>query len=227
MAPPQPVEASMDSLTSSESWSELNDARRRIRERWPTIWKLRVVPRAMGHAAARIAAGAVVLDIGAGDGRFGRKLAQGATYRVLDTDPRVRADHRSLDEVADASIDAIACFEMIEHVTLAEAAALAAGCARVLRPGGRLFVSTPNIHHPWSYLRSATHRTPFCYDELGGLLELAGLRVEEMLRCHRDAPLKAMARRLAYPLHRLLGVDYAKGILAVARRPDDSTRPEM
>ncbi len=178
-----------------------------------------MVPRAMAHAAARIAPGATVLDIGASDGRFGRKLAPGATYRVLDTDPRVRADFRSLDEVGDASCDAIACFETIEHVTLAEASALALGCARALRPGGRLFVSTPNIHHPWSYLRSATHRTPFCYDELGGLLELAGLEVEAMFRCHRDAPLKAVARALAYPLHRLLGLDYAKGILAVARRP--------
>ncbi len=203
----------------AESWSELNDARRRIRERWPTIWKLRVTPRAMAHAALRIAPGATVLDIGASDGRFGGRLAPGTAYRVLDTDPRVRADHRSLDEVGEASCDAVACFETIEHLTLAEAFALARGCARVLKPGGRLFLSTPNVHHPWSYLRSATHKTPFCYDELGGLLELSGLLVEDLLRCHRDAPLKALLRALAYPLHRLLGTDYAKGILAVARRP--------
>ena len=28
-----------------------------------------------------------------------------------------------------------------------------------------LFLSTPNVHHPWSFLRSATHLTPFCYDD--------------------------------------------------------------
>ncbi|MFI5402007.1 MAG: class I SAM-dependent methyltransferase, partial [Planctomycetota bacterium] len=173
-----------------------------------------------------IRAGERVLDIGASDGRFGRRLPQGVVYKTLDTDPRVRADFRSLADVEPGTFDAVTCFETVEHLDLGAAASLLAGAARALRPGGRLFVSTPNIHHPWAYLRSATHRTPFCYDELGGLIETQGFVVEEILRCHKDAALKALARRLAYPLYRAVGVDWAKSILAIARRaprPAEST----
>jgi len=207
------------------SWSELNEARKAVRRRWPSIWRLPRVGRSTRHAAARIRPGDKVLDVGASAGRFGAGLA-GADYKTVDTDPGVDADHRSLDEVAAGSIDVVVCFEMIEHVTLADALAVAGGVARVLRPGGRLFLSTPNIHHPWSYLRSATHVTPFCYDELGGLLTVGGLEVDGLFRCHHDSVVKGLLRRLAYPLHRVLGIDYAKSILAVAHRPDPSTRPE-
>jgi SAM-dependent methyltransferase len=209
-----------------ESWSELNDRRREVRERWPSIWRLPVIPRAARHAAARVRPGDRVLDVGASDGRFGRKLPEGVCYEALDVDPRVPADHRSLSSVESASMDVVTCFETIEHLSLDEAFDLLRGIARVLRPGAVLFLSTPNVHHPWSYLRSATHRTPFCYDELGGLLVLAGLSVERLFRCHNESLLKRLLRPLALPFHFALGVDYAKGILAEARRPSESTRPE-
>ncbi len=201
------------------SWSRLNEARRKVRERWPTIWRLPVVPRSMRHAAARIKPGERVLDVGASDGRFGRKLPSGTIYETLDTDPLVRADYRSFADPPPDAFDVVTCFETVEHLTLAEAGALLAGAAKALRPGGMLFVSTPNIHHPWAYLRSATHRTPFCYDELGGLIELHGFVVDGLFRCHRDAALKAVVRRIFCPLYRVLGIDWAKSILVVARRP--------
>jgi 2-polyprenyl-3-methyl-5-hydroxy-6-metoxy-1,4-benzoquinol methylase len=201
------------------SWSRLNEARRAVRARWPTIWRLPITGRSTRYAAARIAKGERVLDFGASDGRFGRRLAEGVVYLTLDTDPEVKADYRSLAEVEPGTFDAVTCFETIEHLTLPEACDLLAGARSALRPGGRLYVSTPNIHHPWAYLRSATHRTPFCYDELGGLIGMHGFALEAILRCHRDAVPKALARLLAYPLYRVIGVDWAKSILAVARRP--------
>ena len=205
------------------SWSRLNEARRAVRARWPTIWRLPVVPRSMRYAAARIRPGERVLDVGSSDGRFGRRLAAGVAYETLDTDPEVRADYRSLAEPPKGAFDVVACFETVEHLALPEACALLAAAAGALRPGGRLYVSTPNIHHPWAYLRSATHRTPFCYDELGGLIEMHGFVVDALFRCHRDSVAKALLRRLAYPIYRIVGVDWAKSILAVAHRPADST----
>jgi len=207
------------------SWSRLNEARKAVRARWPGIRSLRVVGRSTRYAAARIRPGERVLDIGASEGRFGRRLAPGVEYRTLDADPEVQVDYRRIADVASTSFDVVTCFETIEHLTLEEAWAMLEGAARVLRPEGRLFVSTPNVHHPWSYLRSATHKTPFCYDELGGLIECTGFVVDGLFRCHRDAVLKSVARKLAAPLYRLVGVDYAKSILAVAHRRDDSTRP--
>ncbi len=211
-------------MQAEASWSELNEARRAIRARWATNWNLPVVPRSMRYAAARIQSGWRVLDVGASDGRFGRRLT-GVDYKTLDIDPRVGADYADFDAVTDGdAFDAVACFEMIEHVTFDEARAVFAGIVRVLKPDGLLFISTPNIHHPWSYLRSATHETPFCYDELGGLAICAGLTVDEVVRCHKDAWLKGLARRFLQPLHRALGIDWAKSILMVARRPAESTR---
>jgi len=208
------------------SWSELNTARKAVRRRWPSIWRVPRTARSTRFAAAQIRPGDRVLDLGASEGRFGKRLPEGVRYETVDTDPQVRADHRTLAEVGPSSTDVVVCFEMIEHVTLEEAFEIARGIARVLRPEGRLFLSTPNIHHPWSYLRSATHLTPFCYDELGGLLGLVGLEIEAIYRCHHDSVLKGLLRRLAYPLYRISGCDFAKSILMVAHRPAESTRPE-
>lgn len=205
------------------SWSRLNEARRAVRARWPTIWRLPVIPRSMRHAASAIRPPERVLDVGASDGRFGRRLGQGVVYETLDPDPEVRADHRSFADVQDAAYDVVTCFETLEHLTLGEACDLLTGAARVLRPGGRLFLSTPNIHHPWAYLRSATHVTPFCYDELGALIETHGFALDSLFRCNRDAVVKSLLRWLAYPLYRIVGVDWAKSILAVAHRPAEST----
>jgi SAM-dependent methyltransferase len=205
------------------SWSRLNDARRAVRARWSSIWSLPVIGRSTRHAASRIRPGDRVLDVGASEGRFGRRLPEGVIYKTLDPDPGVRVDYRSLDEIPAAAFDVVACFETLEHLALPEACALLTGAARVLKPGGRLFLSTPNVHHPWAYLRSATHRTPFCYDELGGLIEISGFTLDGIFRCHRDSLLKGIARRIAYPLYRLLGVDYAKSILAVAHRSANPT----
>lgn len=48
----------------------------------------------------------------------------------------------ALDEVADASVDFVVSLETLEHVT--DPQALLAAFERVLKPGGRIFVSVPN-----------------------------------------------------------------------------------
>ena len=176
----------------------------------------------MRYAAGEIEAGNRVVDVGGSDGAFGRRLPKGVSYATVDVDPAHQADFESLDEVGDASADVVTCFETIEHLTLEAALALVAGIARVLRPGGRLFLSTPNVHHPWSFRNSATHLTPFPYDELGGLLESCGLRVEALYRCHRDSVPKRIVRFLGRPIYWIVGVDYAKSVLVVARREQRS-----
>jgi SAM-dependent methyltransferase len=96
------------------------------------------------------AIGADVLDAGCGEGYGTRTLAAVARSVVaLDqvlppefaSRPAVRGDVRRMP-LRDASFDMATCFEVIEHVR--DQAALVAELARVLRPGGYAFVSTPH-----------------------------------------------------------------------------------
>lgn len=83
--------------------------------------------------------------------------------------------------------DTIVAGELIEH--LANPGRFLAGCARTLRPGGRLVLSTPNpfsVMHSLMYLKSrggafnGGHACWFCPQTLRQIAALCGLRVVEL-----------------------------------------------
>lgn len=97
-----------------------------------------------------------VLDLGCGEGAFAARLrSAGARVTAADValEPllRARAAHRGLDlrllephgpwPLPDAGFDAVWAGEVIEHVQ--DTAAWLSEVRRVLRPGGRLLLSTP------------------------------------------------------------------------------------
>jgi SAM-dependent methyltransferase len=159
--------------------------------------------------APRCAARAV-LDAGCGEG-YGADLLADVAGRVIALDidaptvahaarayPRlgaVRADVRALP-LAASSVDTVISLQVVEHVW--EQVPFLAECARVLRPGGELLVSTPNrltfsagSHTPLNPF----HTVEASPDELADLLGCAGLRVESMLGLRHGPALRELDGR--------------------------------
>ena len=129
-------------------------------------------------ATHRVKDAGKVLNIGAG-GEVAEELSRaGVRATAVDIDPARRpdvlADLETLEPIADASVDAIICLEVLEHVRRPEAAS--AALRRVLRPGGVLIGSTPfllGIHDsPHDYYRY----TSFGLRHLFGAFETVELR---------------------------------------------------
>jgi 2-polyprenyl-6-hydroxyphenyl methylase/3-demethylubiquinone-9 3-methyltransferase len=119
-------------------------------------------PARLNYVADRIALkGVRVLDVGCGGGILSEALAAaGAQVTGIDLAPRVldvarlhlhetglSVDYREISVEALAgqmpgAFDAITCMEMLEHVP--DPGSVIAACARLLKPGGRLFLSTLN-----------------------------------------------------------------------------------
>lgn len=119
-------------------------------------------PVRFGYIAARATlAGARALDVGCGGGLLSEALARaGAQVTAIDLAPAVldvarlhllesglTVDYRevSVESIASempAAFDVVTCLEMLEHVP--EPASVIRACATLLKPGGRLFLSTLN-----------------------------------------------------------------------------------
>lgn len=127
-------------------------------------------------------AGARVLDLGAGAGYFSQKLSERLEAAELDPEqiltpcdlfPEqfqftrltcVGADFSDRLPFDDGMFDAVVCMEVIEH--LHDQLQLWREIARIVKPGGRAIVTTPNILNANSRLRYLFTGTMPLYDIL-------------------------------------------------------------
>ena len=182
-------------------------------------------PARLGYVRDRATlAGARVLDVGCGAGLLSEALAgEGADVVALDLAPELidvarlhllesgrRVDYRlmpveTLAAAEPASFDVVTCMEMLEHVP--DPAAVVQACADLLKPGGRLFLSTLN-RTPLAFataivgaeyiarlLPRGTHdyRQFIRPSELGAWLRAAGLGLEDVSGLAYD-PIRRSAR---------------------------------
>ncbi|MHC1560116.1 class I SAM-dependent methyltransferase [Actinomycetospora sp. C-140] len=164
-------------------------------------------------ALAAPCADRVVLDAGVGEG-YGAALLASSARRVvaLELDAAVaayvgaryrsvavaRADLQVLP-VADRGVDAVVTLQVIEH--LWDQPGFLAECARVLRPGGRLYCATPNRltfspgAGPEDRPLNPFHTRELTGAELASLVTSAGLSVESLLGLHHGPALRALDAR--------------------------------
>lgn len=155
-------------------------------------------------------AGCDVLEAGPGEG-YGADLIADVARSVTGVDydeqavghirakyPRVQMHLGNLADLplGDGTVDVVVNFQVIEH--LWDQGQFVAECARVLRPGGRLLMSTPN-RITFSPGRD-TPLNPFHTRELNAaelteLLEDGGFRVDAMLGVFHGAGLAALDAR--------------------------------
>lgn len=206
------------------SWSRIYQLRRQAARQLGPLHALPIVKRASDVLLRRARPGDRLLEVGAGDRRMRAKLARSVGrvhYESLDVDPRGSHDYRALAEVHD-TYDLVLAFEVVEHLPVEEIVPWLRALKERTRAEGTLLLSTPNTFHPPAYLRDATHRTPLCYDELAGLCTAAGWQVERVYRVYHEPLHRALVRRCLFGwLFRLLGLDFARQIVLIARAERD------
>ena len=163
------------------------------RRRWLADMRVRHLPRP--------AVSARLLDVGCGNGTFLRDMrAAGWEVWGIDPDPQAVATARETGASVEQglltdetfppeSFDAVTLSHVIEH--LPDPAATLSICRRLLKPGGVLWVATPNLDSQgharfgehWRGLEPPRHLVLFTARALTGLLDRLGF---EVVASHRN-----------------------------------------
>ncbi|MFP6805935.1 MAG: methyltransferase domain-containing protein [Pseudomonadales bacterium] len=196
--------------------------RKAVAKKFGTIWHISIARRYYNVLSGLGRESVKLLEVGAGDQSLQAKMASywgTYSYKSCDIDTQYEHDFKGIDEVK-GEYELICAFEMIEHVSLEEAHHLPSRCYEHTVEGGQIAITTPNIYYPPDFLRDATHRAAFCYDELGGLLQLCGYEVTALYRLYHDSIFKKFVKRiLMYPIFRVLGIDFSHQIMVVGKKP--------
>lgn len=189
--------------------------------------------------AESIRDGEDVLDIGCGPGSFlhilanqypnvkavGTDLASGqidfARENIASQFQGERVQFVTLESglrplpFADGSFDKVTCIEVIEHIHPMLGNHLMREAARVLKPGGKLIVTTPNYRSFWPLIEKVLERlssvkyheqhiSKFTPNSLVKFVEVAGFEVQNLDTIFVAAPFLApLARSIAAGVHRL------------------------
>jgi SAM-dependent methyltransferase len=203
------------------NWSDLFHYREEIHQRFPEIWDIKIVKKRLLILLKHIRNGDKILEIGAYDRTLGEKIKAHypqVEYRSMDIDRSRYHDYYALEDVEER-FDGVLLFEVIEHLELEEGRKLLKEIHALLNRGGKLILTTPNVLNPGQFWKDATHRVAYTYDELGGVLLSQGFEVIHIYRVFNDAFFRFLIRIYLFsPLHRYLGIDFAKSILVVAQR---------
>lgn len=149
---------------------------------------------------AKLPGGSRVLDAGCGEGVLVEEFRDRLAIEGIDPNyasPYVTRGSLTTLPYADGTFDRATCLDVLEHLTFEEQPKAIAELFRVIRPGGELLVSVPNLAH----LQSRVH-----FLLQGRLIHTASLEkhpgdrpVGEYLDLARRAGFRLVERRGIFP----------------------------
>jgi SAM-dependent methyltransferase len=199
------------SVTEAPQFNADRPAEVRDAPRWSRLAHVvRVLPKAIAELAPELLVPAAgrVLDYGCADQPYRRLLAEGTEYVPADLPGNPQADVEVQPDgtvpLPDDSFDAVLSTQVLEHVQ--DPATYLSECFRVLRPGGRMLLSTHGImvwhpdpvdHWRWTCggLRHAVESAGFEVVRFEGVVGLAATGLQLV----QDSMIYAMPRLLRKP----------------------------
>ncbi len=202
-------------------WSERLRWREKVHQRYPDLWNLKLVRKGFPYLLGYLREGERVLDIGAFDRHLEadlRKHYPRMVYKSLDVDPTYPHDYSSFEEIRE-TFDIVFLTEVIEHLGLEEAREMVKKIYGILSQGGRVILTTPNMHTPGQFWKDITHLTPYYYEELGALFLSERFEIVEICRAFRRSLVKFYLKGYIFAfLFQFLGIDFSESIILVARK---------
>lgn len=210
------------------NWSDVHHWRQRYRHVFPDVLKLPLQPSLAAWLCAHVRAltrqGVTqvrILDVGAGDRALALRLDDVKNlidYKSQDIDRVWPHDYYDTSEIAE-QFDVVVASEVIEHMDAAAKIAFIAELFRLTKPNGWLALTTPNACHANIFWRDFTHVNAIHYYDLAGLLGRAGFTDIGIFRLSKMNWRKRLTVWWYRRLLKLLHVDFAQSIMAVARKP--------
>jgi SAM-dependent methyltransferase len=202
-------------------WGEQFQWREKVHQRYPELWDLKIVRKRLPFILEYLKDGESVLEIGAYDRKLGDRIKRHfphVLYKSLDIDRSYSHDYTSMDEVKE-EFNMVLLFELIEHLDRETGRKMVTRIFKILKPGGRVILTTPNIYTPGQYWKDVSHLTPYHYGELGGLFLNQQFESIDLFR-YFNAPFLQYVMKvyLFSPVFRFLGIDFTKSILLMAKK---------
>ena len=178
-----------------------------------------------------------VADLGCGRGELLSALA-GAAIRAIGVDSNAEQTRGAdiagqevviadilefLADRPDGSLDVVIALHVIEHFDFSAQVLLLTHAARVLKPGGRLILETPNPENlrvgAWKFHIDPTHLKPLAPELLTLMVEHASFSDIRVARLHPEPEYEQVAAKANLPRHATLMLYGPRDFAVLARKP--------
>ena len=207
------------------AWSKFINNRDQIHEQYPQTWDLKLLKRPFWLLKRLLRPHMRILHVGANDSRIKQRVEDvypDILYKRVDADRWALSAYSSLVAMGE-QFDLILLVDVIEHLELEDGVNMLKKVNELLFEGGWLIINTPNIFNPVRFWLDATYKVAYSYEELGGIIRCQGFEVIGIYRTFHDSCLKyVFSLTLFYPWYRILNVDFAKSIVILAGKKEQT-----